>query len=123
MKHLNQSDRIKIEHYLNMNYSLRSIAKMLNVSPSMISREIHRNKKDIRANTYDIHVRCKHRKNCNLLITSTAKQCSTSCLNYEIKSCSLFDKKNSSPRIVTSRFSSKINYSLANLSFSNRHSP
>ena len=39
MKHLNQSDRIKIEHYLNMNYSLRSIAKMLNVSPSTISRE------------------------------------------------------------------------------------
>ena len=97
MKHLNQSDRIKIEHYLNMNYSLRSIAKMLNVSPSTISREIHRNKKDIRANTYDIHVRCKHRKNCNLLITSTAKQCSTTCPNYELESCSLFSKKNSSP--------------------------
>ncbi len=97
MKHLNQSDRIKIEHYLNMNYSLRSIAKMLNVSPSTISREINRNKKDIRANTYGIHVNCKHRKNCNLLITSTAKQCSTSCPNYELESCSLFSKKNSSP--------------------------
>lgn len=97
MKHLNQSDRIKIEHYLNMNYSLRSIAKMLNVSPSTISREINRNKKETKANTFGIYVNCKHRKNCDLLITSTAKQCSTSCPNYEIESCSLFDKKNSSP--------------------------
>ena len=97
MKHLNQSDRIRIEHYLNMSYSLRCIAKMLNVSPSTISREIKRNKKDIKANTYGINVNCKHRKNCNLLITSTAKQCSTSCPKYELESCSLFSKKNSSP--------------------------
>lgn len=97
MKHLTQSDRIKIEHYLNMNYSIRSIAKMLNVSPSTISREINRNKKNIRANTYGINVNCKHRKNCNLLITSTAKQCSTHCPGYELEFCSVLSKKNSSP--------------------------
>lgn len=97
MKHLSQSDRIKIEHFLNMNYSLRNIAKILNVSPSTISREINRNKKNIKANLYGINVNCKHRKNCNLLFTSRAKQCSTSCLKYELESCSLFDKKNSYP--------------------------
>lgn len=97
MKHLTQSDRIKIEHFLNMNYSLRKIAKLLNVSPSTISREVNRNKKDIKANLYGINVNCKHRKNCSLLFTSTAKQCSNTCPKYELESCSLFDKKNSSP--------------------------
>ena len=97
MKHLNESARIKIEHYLNMHYSLRTIAKMLSVSPSTISREISRNKKEIKANTYGIYVNCKHRKHCDLLMMSTAKQCSVSCPKYETESCSLFDKKNSSP--------------------------
>lgn len=96
MRHLNQNERIKIEHFLNMKYSIRSIAKMLNVSPSTISREIRRNQKDIRANTYGIYEYCKHRKNCTLLHTSTAKQCSTDCPKYELETCTLFDKKNSS---------------------------
>ena len=76
-----------------MKYSIRSIAKMLNAFPSTISREINRNKKETRANTYGIYVNCKHRKNCNLLINSTAKQCSTSCPNCELE----FNKKNSFP--------------------------
>ena len=43
MSHLTESDRIKIEHYLNENYSFRKIAKLLNVNVSTISREVKRN--------------------------------------------------------------------------------
>ena len=43
MSHLTDSDRIKIQHYLDENYSYRQIAKLLNVNVSTISREVKRN--------------------------------------------------------------------------------
>ena len=43
MAHLTESHRIKIEHYLNENYSYRKIAELLNVNVSTISREVKRN--------------------------------------------------------------------------------
>ena len=42
-KHLEYSDRIKINFYINQNFSVNKIAKELNRSPSIICREIQRN--------------------------------------------------------------------------------
>ena len=42
-KHLEYSDRIKINFYINQNFSVNKIAKELNKSPSIICREIQRN--------------------------------------------------------------------------------
>ncbi|MEY9971882.1 IS30 family transposase [Lysinibacillus sp. RC46] len=40
--HLTISERVKIETYLELDYSIRKIAKLLNRQPSTISREIKR---------------------------------------------------------------------------------
>lgn len=98
MKHLTESDRIRIEVYLNQGFSIRKIAKILSVAPSTISREINKSKKEIRANNYGINIKCKHRKNCSLLKeTSIIKRCSLNCPNYEIETCTLLSQKNASP--------------------------
>lgn len=98
MAHLEERNRIEIEHYLNNGFSIQDIAKFLKVAPSTISREIQRNMKVIRANNFGLNVNCKHRKNCSLLKnTSIYKQCSIYCQNYELNKCSLFAKKNHTP--------------------------
>lgn len=98
MKHLKENDRIRIEVYLNQGFSLRKIAKLLGVAPSTISREVNKSKKEIRANNFSISIKCKNRKNCDLLKgTSILKRCSIDCPNYEAETCSFLDKKNSSP--------------------------
>ena len=98
MAHLEERNRIEIEHYLNNGFSIQDIARFLKVAPSTISREIQRNMKIIKANNYGLNVNCKHRKNCSLLKnTSIYKQCSIYCPNYELNTCSLFTKKNHTP--------------------------
>lgn len=98
MAHLEERNRIEIEHYLNNGYSIQDIARFLRVAPSTISREIQRNMKVIRANNFGLNVNCKHRKNCSLLKnTSIYKQCSIYCQNYELNTCHLFAKKNHIP--------------------------
>lgn len=98
MAHLEERNRIEIEHYLNNGFSIQDIARFLRVAPSTISREIQRNMKVIRANNFGLNVNCKHRKNCSLLKnTSIYKQCSIYCQNYELNKCSLFAKKNHTP--------------------------
>lgn len=42
--HLTISERLKIETYLELGYSVREIAKRMKRSPSTISREIRRHK-------------------------------------------------------------------------------
>ena len=41
--HINYEERVLIEHYFNLNYSINKIAKEINRSPSTISRELKRN--------------------------------------------------------------------------------
>ena len=38
--HINYEERVLIEHYFNLNYSINKIAKEINRSPSTISREL-----------------------------------------------------------------------------------
>jgi len=44
MNHLSKSERSEIQILREKNYSMRSIAKVLQRSPSTISRELRRNK-------------------------------------------------------------------------------
>ncbi|GAA8716120.1 hypothetical protein oki361_21980 [Helicobacter pylori] len=41
--HINYEEKVLIEHYFNLNYSINKIAKEINRSASTISRELKRN--------------------------------------------------------------------------------
>ena len=95
MAHLTESHRIKIEHYLNENYSYRKIAELLNVNVSTISREVKRNKRTYSISNHTIVVECIYKDNCERLRgSSRAKMCSIYCPNYEIRKCDRFSTKN-----------------------------
>ena len=64
MAHLTESHRIKIEHYLNENYSYRKIAELLNVNVSTISREVKRNIRIHSISNHMVIVVCIHKDNC-----------------------------------------------------------
>lgn len=98
MSHLTESDRIKIEHYLNENYSFRKIAKLLNVNVSTISREVKRNIRKFKVSNHSIATECIHQNNCKRLKgASIAKMCSIYCPDYQLKICNHFLSKNSKP--------------------------
>ena len=98
MPHLTESDRIKIQHYLDENYSFRQIAKILNVNVSTISREVKRNIRKFKVSNHTIIIECIHKDDCKRLIGSTkARQCSVYCPDYKIRKCNHFKIKNSKP--------------------------
>lgn len=98
MSHLTDSDRIKIQHYLDENYSYRQIAKLLNVNVSTISREVKRNIRTFKVTNHTIIVECIHKDNCKRLIGSTkARQCSSYCPDYQLRKCNHFMTKNAKP--------------------------
>lgn len=95
MSHLTESDRIKIQHYLDENYSFRQIAKLLNVNVSTISREVKRNIRKFKVSNHSIATECIYQNNCKRLLNSSrAKMCSVHCPDYKIKICNHFLSKN-----------------------------
>lgn len=95
MAHLTESHRIKIEHYLNENYSYRKIAELLNVNVSTISREIKRNIRTYSISNHMVVVECIHKDNCERLKRSSkSKMCSINCPDYELRKCDRFSTKN-----------------------------
>lgn len=98
MAHLTESHRIKIEHYLNENYSYRKIAELLNVNVSTISREVKRNIRTYSISNHMVLVECIHKDNCERLKgSSKSKMCSINCPNYELRKCDRFSTKNAKP--------------------------
>ena len=98
MAHLTESHRIKIEHYLNENYSYRKIAKLLNVNVSTISREVKRNIRTYSISNHMVIVECIHKDNCERLKgSSKSKMCSINCPDYELRKCDRFSTKNAKP--------------------------
>lgn len=98
MAHLTESHRIKIEHYLNENYSYRKIAELLNVNVSTISREVKRNIRTYIISNHMVIVECIHKDNCERLKgSSKSKMCSINCPNYELRKCDRFSTKNAKP--------------------------
>ncbi|MEI3535864.1 MAG: IS30 family transposase [Bacilli bacterium] len=98
MAHLTESHRIKIEHYLNENYSYRKIAELLNVNVSTISREVKRNIRTYSISNHMVVVECIHKDNCERLKgTSKSKMCSINCPDYELRKCDRFSTKNAKP--------------------------
>ena len=95
MAHLTESHRIKIEHYLNENYSYRKIAELLNVNVSTISREVKRNIRTYSISNHMVIVECIHKDNCERLKRlSKSKMCSINCPDYELRKCDRFSTKN-----------------------------
>ena len=95
MAHLTESHRIKIEHYLNENYSYRKIAELLNVNVSTISREVKRNIRTYSISNHMVVVECIHKGNCERLKgSSKSKMCSINCPDYELRKCDRFSTKN-----------------------------
>ena len=98
MAHLTESHRIKIEHYLNENYSYRKIAELLNVNVSTISREVKRNIRTYSISNHMVIVECIHKDNCERLKRSSkSKMCSINCPDYELRKCDRFSTKNAKP--------------------------
>lgn len=98
MAHLTESHRIKIEHYLNENYSYRKIAELLNVNVSTISREVKRNIRTYSISNHMVVVECIHKDNCERLKGSSKyKMCSINCPDYELRKCDRFSTKNAKP--------------------------
>lgn len=98
MAHLTESHRIKIEHYLNENYSYRKIAELLNVNVSTISREVKRNIRTYSISNHMVVVECIHNDNCERLKRSSkSKMCSINCPDYELRKCDRFSTKNAKP--------------------------
>lgn len=98
MAHLTESHRIKIEHYLNENYSYRKIAELLNVNVSTISREVKRNIRTYSISNHMVVVECIHKDNCERLKgSSKSKMCSINCPDYELRKCDRFSTKNTKP--------------------------
>ena len=98
MAHLTESHRIKIEHYLNENYSYRKIAELLNVNVSTISREVKRNIRTYSISNHMVVVECIHKDNCERLKgSSKSKMCSINCPDYELRKCDRFSTKNAKP--------------------------
>lgn len=98
MAHLTESHRIKIEHYLNENYSYRKIAELLNVNVSTISREVKRNIRTYSISNHMVIVECIHKDNCERLKgSSKSKMCSINCTDYELRKCDRFSTKNAKP--------------------------
>ncbi len=98
MAHLTESHRIKIEHYLNENYSYRKIAELLNVNVSTISREVKRNIKTYSISNHMVVVECINKDNCERLKRSSkSKMCSINCPDYELRKCDRFSTKNAKP--------------------------
>lgn len=98
MAHLTESHRIKIEHYLNENYSYRKIAELLNVNVSTISREVKRNIRTYSISNHMVVVECINKDNCERLKRSSkSKMCSINCPDYELRKCDRFSTKNAKP--------------------------
>ena len=98
MAHLTESHRIKIEYYLNENYSYRKIAELLNVNVSTISREVKRNIRTYSISNHMVIVECIHKDNCERLKgSSKSKMCSINCPDYELRKCDRFSTKNAKP--------------------------
>lgn len=98
MAHLTESHRIKIEHYLNENYSYRKIAELLNVNVSTVSREVKRNIRTYSISNHMVIVECIHKDNCERLKgSSKSKMCSINCPDYELRKCDRFSTKNAKP--------------------------
>lgn len=98
MAHLTESHRIKIEHYLNENYSYRKIAELLNVNVSTISREVKRNIRTYSISNHMVVVECIHKDNCERLKRSSkSKMWSINCPDYELRKCDRFSTKNAKP--------------------------
>lgn len=98
MAHLTESHRIKIEHYLNENYSYRKIAELLSVNVSTISREVKRNIRTYSISNHMVVVECIHKDNCERLKRSSkSKMWSINCPDYELRKCDRFSTKNAKP--------------------------
>ena len=99
MSHLTLSDRIKIESYLNNNYSLNQIAKEVNKDRSTISREIKRHlviidkgipyrpkNRFIHRNNCTQYALCQDKPNCTRKC-STCSNCNKHCGNFREEQC------------------------------------
>ncbi len=69
--HLTITERIKIETYLDLGYSIRGISKLINRSPSTISRELKRNPEYSPDKAQKIYQ--KNKSNCGVKTKFTAE--------------------------------------------------
>ena len=78
-KHLSLDDRKKIEEGIEKGLRKFEIAKLVNKSPSTITKEIKRNRKLKPRNMYNAPNQCIHLKDCRV--------CISRCKDYEEKPC------------------------------------
>ena len=83
-KHLSLDDRKKIEEGIEKGLRKSQIAKLINKSPSTITKEIKRNRKLKPRNMYNAPNQCIHLKDC--------KTCISKCKDYEEKPCHRRDR-------------------------------
>lgn len=78
-KHLSLDDRKKIEEGIEKGLRKFEIAKLINKSPSTITKEIRKNRKLKPRNLYNTTDKCIHLKDC--------KVCISRCKDYEEQPC------------------------------------
>ena len=78
-KHLSLDDRKKIEEGIEKGLRKFEIAKLVNKSPSTVTKEIKKNRKLKPRNTYNSPDKCIHLKDC--------KVCISRCKDYEEEPC------------------------------------
>ena len=83
-KHLSLEDRKKIEEGIEKGFRKSKIAKLVNKSPSTITKEIKKNRKLKPRNMYNAPNQCIHLKDC--------KVCISRCKDYEEKPCHRRDR-------------------------------
>ena len=90
-KHLTNAERIKIETLLSQGFSIRSIADLLEKSPSTISREIGKHSIVNTPNTCD----CNDYTGCNVKHICGSKDCNKKCRSCHLakKYCELYSKR------------------------------
>lgn len=90
-KHLTNAERIKIETLLSQGFSIRSIADLLEKSPSTISREIGKHSIVNTPNTCD----CNDYTGCNVKHICGSKDCNKKCRSCHLakKYCEHYSKR------------------------------
>lgn len=102
MKHMTLNDRISIQEGLDNGYSIRTIARTINKSPSTVMHEIEKHKSVKGKRRPDLLDECALKRNCSIYHLcqgldcnsqcKTCEKCKTVCPNYSPAKCELIRK-------------------------------
>ena len=102
MKHMTLNDRISIQEGLDNGYSIRTIARTINKSPSTVMREIEKHKTVKGKRRPDLLDECALKKDCSIYHLCqgidcnsqcrTCEKCKSICPNYSPAHCDLIRK-------------------------------